>query len=180
MLSTKSWGKKEEGHLEWWHLSSQVTLMHDRALLSQRWLKNCLLMGRSELISYFTLCVQLLIHLLNCRYISPLVFPVLPFQFSSPSHWGEASECCVGLSYLLALVLVCHTYISLWILCVAIALLPITKGSWEKIAEKKNNDEANYRNCLKPVSEWFPLQGTTEITSLISRVQLRVHCNRGL
>jgi len=39
--------RKGEGRLEQWRLSSQVTVMHDGALLSCRWLNTCLPMGSS-------------------------------------------------------------------------------------------------------------------------------------
>ena len=59
MLSNKSWGKKEKGGgcSELWHLSSQITVTRDGALLSWRWLNTCLLMGSSELIPYLALLV---------------------------------------------------------------------------------------------------------------------------
>jgi len=40
--------RKGGGHLEWWHLSSQVTIVCEGALLSWRWLNTCLPMGSSE------------------------------------------------------------------------------------------------------------------------------------
>jgi len=36
------------GSSEWWHLSSQVTITYDGALLSWRWLNTGLTMGNSE------------------------------------------------------------------------------------------------------------------------------------
>ena len=50
-------GKEEGrgGHLEWWRLSSQVTVMCDGALLSRRWLNTCLPMGSGEWIPCFAL-----------------------------------------------------------------------------------------------------------------------------
>lgn len=49
---------KEEGLgwcLEFWPLSSQVTVLCDKALLSWKWLNLCLLMAPSEWILYFAL-----------------------------------------------------------------------------------------------------------------------------
>jgi len=40
----------------------------------------------------FCLCVWLLPYLLNCFYLKPPVFSLLPFLFSPPSHRGGASE----------------------------------------------------------------------------------------
>lgn len=47
----KAGGKQEEvWHLVLWHLSSQVTIKRDEALLSWKWLNVCLLMGTSDRI----------------------------------------------------------------------------------------------------------------------------------
>lgn len=52
--------------------------MHAEALLSRKWLIICLLMGSSEYITLFFLClhVQLFLHLLNSCYLDEQV--VLP------------------------------------------------------------------------------------------------------
>ena len=82
------------GCLEWWCLSSQVSVTHDGALLCWRWLNTCLLMGSSEWIHCFSLfvCAQLLLYLLNCPYLILRVFSPLPFHFSPLSHRGEVDE----------------------------------------------------------------------------------------
>lgn len=41
-------GEEEEGCLDEWHLSPQVTIMPDGALLAWEWLKTCLPMGQGE------------------------------------------------------------------------------------------------------------------------------------
>ena len=78
----------------------QVTVKHDGALLSWRWLNTCLLMGRSEWISCFALHAQLLLYLLNFLHINAQVFSLLLFRFSSLSHCGgsewEAVWCLLG------------------------------------------------------------------------------------
>jgi len=38
------------------------------------------------------LCVQLLLSLLNCLYLNPQVFSLLPFWFCPPSHLRGVSE----------------------------------------------------------------------------------------
>jgi len=56
VLRNKSWQKEEAvGLSEWWHLSSQVTVMHDGTLVSWRWLNTCLLRGNSKWISSYAL-----------------------------------------------------------------------------------------------------------------------------
>lgn len=42
--------KESRGHLEWWHLCSQVNISHNEALPSWRWLNTCLPMWSRELI----------------------------------------------------------------------------------------------------------------------------------
>jgi len=60
------------GHSEQWRLSSQVTLMRDGALLSWRRLSTCCCW---EGVNAF----PVLLYLLNCLYLSPQVFSLLPF-----------------------------------------------------------------------------------------------------
>ena len=53
------------GCSEWWHLSSQVTITRNGALLSWRWLNTCLLMGSSEWSPYCVLlaCTAFALHI---------------------------------------------------------------------------------------------------------------------
>lgn len=52
--ATKAAGKEEKGGYSWlWCLSTQVTVMHDRALLSRKLWNICPPMGISEWIPYF-------------------------------------------------------------------------------------------------------------------------------
>jgi len=99
MLSNESWGKKEEGGLEWWHLSSQVIVMRDGALLSWRWLSTRLPMGSSEWIPYFAFLVQMTfalpIKLSLSQPMSFLTFTV-PILWPIPlwgNDWGAG--CCL-------------------------------------------------------------------------------------
>lgn len=64
-------------------LSSQVTIMHDRALLSWKWLNICLLIGNSELIPHFACHAHAAIKVSLSQPTSfptntfPLLFPIL-------------------------------------------------------------------------------------------------------
>lgn len=69
-----------------------VTVTHDGALLSCRWLNPRLPMGSGEWIPCF-LClhVRLLLYLLSYLDLNPGVFSLLSFRFSPPSHGGNAA-----------------------------------------------------------------------------------------
>lgn len=51
----ESWDKEErrEEYLELWHLSSQVSVMHNKALISWNCQNICLPMGSNKLVPYF-------------------------------------------------------------------------------------------------------------------------------
>lgn len=73
-------------------MSSQVTIMHDGALLSWKWLKStCQWEAVNEFLISISLHMYLLLHLLNSLYLNFCVFSLLPFLFFPPSHW-ERSE----------------------------------------------------------------------------------------
>jgi len=73
-------------------LSSQVTVTRDGALLSWSWLNTCLLMGSSELISWFALlaCVAFALPIKQSvsQPTSFLTF-TLPIIFPIPLWGGE-------------------------------------------------------------------------------------------
>jgi len=77
--SAKKAGERREGNSESWHLSSEVSVTPDGALLSWEWLNICLLIASSELNPCLAcLCVQLFLYLLNRLYINPQVFSLFP------------------------------------------------------------------------------------------------------
>ena len=96
MVSCSAYKAGEEegrgGHSEWWHLSSQVTVTHDGALLSWRWLNTCLPMRRSEWIPCFALLActafALPIKLSLSQPMSFLTF-TLPILFPIPLVGNE-------------------------------------------------------------------------------------------
>jgi len=93
------WGEEEgsRGHSEWWHLSSRDTVRCDGALLSWRWLNTCLPMGSSEWVPCFALLADTAFaYLINCLYLNPRVFSLLPFHFSPPCHseWEASEQMC--------------------------------------------------------------------------------------
>ena len=58
----------------------------------------------NEFLVLFCLHAWLLLYLLNCLYLNPRVFSLLPFWFSPPSHrGGEWASSCVVLSCWLGL-----------------------------------------------------------------------------
>lgn len=81
---------------EWWHLSFQVTVTRDGALLFWRWFNMGLLIGSGELIPCFSLllCVAFTI------FISPHEFSLF-YSSSSLTHptGGEWVSSCVGLGW---------------------------------------------------------------------------------
>jgi len=89
-------GRRKGGCLQPWHLSSQVAVRGDGALLSWGWLNTGL---QQEVVNGFLvslcLCVQILLCLLNCLYLNPPVFAFLPFQPSPPSHRGGSERAAV-------------------------------------------------------------------------------------
>lgn len=92
------WGTEQgsERSFELWHLTFQVTFACDGALLSWRWLIICLMIGSSKFIPCFSLCMQLLLHTLNCSYLNPWVF-LLSLLNSLPDP-TEGSELCCSLA----------------------------------------------------------------------------------
>lgn len=63
------------GPLGWWHLSSQVTVPCDEALLSSGWRTSACPWGvPNEFLISLCLCEQLMFSLLNCSYLNPYKF----------------------------------------------------------------------------------------------------------
>ena len=91
--------------LKWQHLSSQVTIMCDGALLSWRWLNSCLPMGSGEWIPYFALLAHagftLPVTLSLSQPTSFLTFTLLILSPVPP--WGERASGCLVLSCSLGL-----------------------------------------------------------------------------
>lgn len=93
---------KRKKELECWHLSPQAGITHDRALPSHgifsqqpalEMAEHRLSAGYSELFLVSPcLSVWLLLSRLNCPYLNPRVFQLLPFQFSSQSCWWVSQQ----------------------------------------------------------------------------------------
>ena len=79
-----------KGLLEWWPLSSQVTVTCD--VPGAGWTPACWCEVANEFLVLLCVHEWLLLYLLNCLYLNPLVFSLLPLQFSPPSHLREVSE----------------------------------------------------------------------------------------
>lgn len=92
--------QKEEGRgrcLEWWHLSSHITIRCDGAVLCWRWLNGCLPMGRCKLTPcLIILYVWILFFQLNCLHLTPPVFHLLSARFSPWSCWWGSEWAAVG------------------------------------------------------------------------------------
>ena len=94
------------GRSEWWRLSSQVTVTHDGALLSWRWLNACLPMGSGEWIPRFALLVHAAFALpVKLSFSQPMSSLTFTLPILSPSRCGGewASGCVVVLSCQLGL-----------------------------------------------------------------------------
>ena len=87
------WSRRKGGLLKWWHLSSQVAVLRDGALLSRGWFSTrpCWWEVLNEFLTSLCLPGQLLLCLLNWFYLSLWVFLLLPFGFSPQSHCGGVS-----------------------------------------------------------------------------------------
>jgi len=95
ILSNNQLGKEEgrRDHSEWWHLSSQVTVMLDGALLSCRWLNTCLPVGSSEWIPYFALLACAVFSLpIKLLLSQPVCFLTFTILILSPSHCGRMNK----------------------------------------------------------------------------------------
>ena len=92
MLSNINLGEEEGrgGCLESWCLSSQVTITHDGALLSWRWLNTCLPTGSSEWIPCFALLVRTAFALpIKLSLSQPMSFLTFTLLILSPIPLGE-------------------------------------------------------------------------------------------
>ena len=93
----KHGGRRKKGVCsEWWHLSSQVTITRDGALLSWRWLNTCLPMGSAERIPCFALLACMAFTLpIKLSLSQPTSFFTFTLLILSPIPlWGKwVSEC---------------------------------------------------------------------------------------
>ena len=96
--------RRKEGLSDLWHLSSQVTITHDGALLSWRWLNIWLPMGSSEWIPCFALLVRAAFTFhIKLSLSQPMSFHTSALPVLSPialvgseraAAWGWDAWCC--------------------------------------------------------------------------------------
>lgn len=89
-LSMESCGEQKEGiRVQRGSICLPKSLLPESCFSGDDWTPDCPYKVVNESLALLCLCIQLLLHLFNCFYLSPWFFSLPPLQFSSPLAWRE-------------------------------------------------------------------------------------------